>query len=431
MSDIKSAKIDLKKIYLDPNNPRIGWGTETQRPGYSDHEALFSDENQKKTNEAMLNSDHRVEELAKTIVAKGWFPLDSIWVWCHPEVSDKYVVVEGNRRITTLNYIINSMKPKALKNEATAQRGNNVKKLQDAKAELDKINDVIANVEMLEVKLVVVEKPEELEHALTKLLSIRHINGAKEWIPLASDMWLYSQYKRIFELKHGEVPLVVDPEIIQELSGEASITPIIGKQKIRSVAMFDNFKTATENDLPLKDNKQPGEFRPSDYFLFVEAAKKPILRQFFGMKDDDLEMSEQSTKALFEWTFKLKRDEKDEHGDNNPNTFHAHRNITQLAQFMTTDANHQTAFATSYDIDSPDTAIKFREQRARFLAYTNKKARGEILDNLIKDLGAINNDDWLNRGEHIKIKLRELNSILQTILPIAEAVTNSDGDANG
>lgn len=89
MTNFKHATLDISQILLDPINPR--------------HAPLTS---QRKLIQAMLDDQkEKLVNLAKDIIREGINPSELIIVVPHNSENDKYIVVEGNRRITALKLL--------------------------------------------------------------------------------------------------------------------------------------------------------------------------------------------------------------------------------------------------------------------------------------------------------------------------------------
>lgn len=99
----------LDQLLLDPNNPRF---SELGEELMSIAEHRFADDKvQANTFEKMKDPMFDVVELRDTIKSLGFLPMDRIVVrrWKSSADSDiqKYVVIEGNRRVTALKWLIN------------------------------------------------------------------------------------------------------------------------------------------------------------------------------------------------------------------------------------------------------------------------------------------------------------------------------------
>jgi hypothetical protein len=100
--------IKLDNLLLDPNNPRFSELGEQLNPV---PEGRFADEKvQAATLEKMKASIFDVAELRDTIKTIGFLPMDRIvvrkWKGQHPDGMLRYVVIEGNRRVTALRWLL-------------------------------------------------------------------------------------------------------------------------------------------------------------------------------------------------------------------------------------------------------------------------------------------------------------------------------------
>ncbi|MDX9892607.1 MAG: ParB/Srx family N-terminal domain-containing protein [Bacteroidales bacterium] len=161
-SELEVKVIDFGKLYLDPNNPRF-W---TEKSFTRVPDKKISDDTVQAT--ALKNMlSHDISELKYSILRNGFLPLDRIVV--REFDNDKYVVIEGNRRLTAL---------KVLKTEI----------------EYEEINEEGITPKYLENFLKTIETIEVLVYTGSKdsqditwmLQGIRHIGGIKKWEPAQS-----------------------------------------------------------------------------------------------------------------------------------------------------------------------------------------------------------------------------------------------------
>ena len=106
--------LSIDKIYLDPNNPRFvddKWIT--IRDDDIDEERVQSN-----TNERMARF-YNVEKLRMNMEINGYLPIDR--VIARQFKPDKYVVLEGNRRITAAKQILSSHQPGSEVSKAVLQ----------------------------------------------------------------------------------------------------------------------------------------------------------------------------------------------------------------------------------------------------------------------------------------------------------------------
>ena len=75
-------------------------------PGYNNNDVLFNRDSHDEIYKTVISGTHEIKEgLVKTILGVGWEDLNPIIVWQPEGVEDKFLVTEGNRRVTALNYI--------------------------------------------------------------------------------------------------------------------------------------------------------------------------------------------------------------------------------------------------------------------------------------------------------------------------------------
>lgn len=145
---LKSALIPLAQIYLDPNNPRF---SEDDRPKVSDEHI-----DQKGLQGELMSKmeiNYAVDRLKDSMENNGYLPIDRIVVREFKE--EKYVVLEGNRRITAAKRLIQQDK--------------------DGDIELtDEVRKTIENIP----SLIYYGRDED---AAWVFQGLRHISGIKDW----------------------------------------------------------------------------------------------------------------------------------------------------------------------------------------------------------------------------------------------------------
>ena len=92
--------ISIDNLYLDPNNSRF-WDQQSRRPipdVRTTEEAI-----QRRVEQSIRH--HDIEELQFSILRNGFLPLDRIVVRPLKSHDDKFVIVEGNRRLAALKLL--------------------------------------------------------------------------------------------------------------------------------------------------------------------------------------------------------------------------------------------------------------------------------------------------------------------------------------
>jgi hypothetical protein len=142
------ANLPLDQLYLDPNNPRF---SEDARPHVSDD--LIDQDGLQSELMSKMETEYAVDRLKDSMESNGYLPIDRIVVRQFKE--DKYVVLEGNRRITAAKRL-----------SSQHQRGDRI---------LDpQVLETLENVPSL------VYSGDDSEAAWV-FQGIRHISGIKDW----------------------------------------------------------------------------------------------------------------------------------------------------------------------------------------------------------------------------------------------------------
>lgn len=160
INDLEELTVDFDNVFLDPNNPRF-WQDSSSKliPDVK----IIDEKIQLKTYELMQSFG--IDDLYVNILRNGFLPLDRIVVRAISGHTDKYVVVEGNRRLTALRRLRKNIEDELVDEEGIDE------------AHLDKIKN---NTNSLKVLLY---KGSELHDISWLLQGIRHISGIRNWGP--------------------------------------------------------------------------------------------------------------------------------------------------------------------------------------------------------------------------------------------------------
>lgn len=252
---LKPVNVRLDDILLDPNNPRFSDLGEDFSPV---QEGRYADNKvQSHTLERMKNPVFDVVELRDTIKALGFLPMDKLVLrkWkgsSGPDGVIKYVVIEGNRRVTALKWLIQLHE---VGKETFSEE--QIKNFTEIECLL--IDDDLAN-----------------ESAYLILPGLRHVSGIKEWGP-------YQKAKAVFALR---------------LSG------MTAQQAAQSLGLSTRAaNSAYRCYLALEAMKSDEEFgdyaKPKLYSYFEEVFKKANLKAWLGWSDESETFTEQDKLAEF------------------------------------------------------------------------------------------------------------------------------------
>ncbi len=144
-----TRKVSIDNLLLDPNNYRIRG---------NEYYSVTEEENAgnvmvQKRIMKMIKESNGIKELLESFKENGYLPIDNIIVRPYPKKQGKYVVVEGNRRVTTLKTL---------------------KELYEDGMSIGNIDpSIFKKIE------VVVHDGEDKDYEI--LMGLRHVSGVKEW----------------------------------------------------------------------------------------------------------------------------------------------------------------------------------------------------------------------------------------------------------
>jgi hypothetical protein len=154
--ELEKRELDLEQIFLDPNNPRF-W-SEGERK--TSEKKIPEETIQTKTQNKIDNFG--VKELRESILRNGFLPMDRIVVRPIDGHGNKYVVVEGNRRLAALKSLYYQIEAGEIDEDGIDDEY------------LEKLKDSTKQIEVLLYK----GTEGDISWALQ---GIRHISGIKEW----------------------------------------------------------------------------------------------------------------------------------------------------------------------------------------------------------------------------------------------------------
>jgi ParB-like nuclease domain len=233
-------KVALRDLLLDPNNPRFSELGDEFKPI---PEGRFADEKvQTSTLEKMKNPRFDVAELRDTIKTIGFLPMDRIvvreWKGSVAAGATKYLVVEGNRRVTALKWLVDL---------------HEVGKETFSESQLENFTSI---------ECLVLDDKRAPESATLVLPGLRHVSGVKEW-------GAYQKAKAVYGLrKSGMGP--------QEAAQSLGLSTRAANSAYKCYIALEK----------MKGDEEYGEFaEPRMYSYFEEVFKRPIVRAWLGWND--------------------------------------------------------------------------------------------------------------------------------------------------
>ena len=235
-------QVKLGDLLLDPNNPRFSELGEELNPI---PEGRFADEKvQTNTFENMKKPMFDVAELRDTIKTIGFLPMDRIvvrkWKGQAADGSTRYVVIEGNRRVSALKWLINLHEI----GKETFEDGQ-LKNFTEFECLL--LNDDLAP-----------------NSASLVLPGLRHVSGIKEW-------GAYQKAKAVYALRSGGM----SP---QDSAQSLGLSTRAANAAYRCYLALEQ----------MKKDEEFGEFaEPKMYSYFEEVFKRPNVRTWLDWSDED------------------------------------------------------------------------------------------------------------------------------------------------
>jgi hypothetical protein len=403
-------KVSFGSLYLDPNNPRLG---DENGPGYDSPTALLNEETQQRL-EAEILRLYPINDLITAILGQGWVPVDPIIVWEHPKKRGACLVVEGNSRTTALRSIRRRHSDARAKLEKFRKRKDiDPEQLSEQKLLVKQYAHVVAATEEITVFPVTARTVKDLKEMLPRLLGVRHITPAHGWGPRATNLYVYSIYKQMFQVAHPNKPLTIDKDLVKRTAEQVSLGPTVARRRIQAAAAFKHFKANYEDRLP--ENQK---FEDEDHYFFENILAVRYASDQFGFKDGDLHLEKDKEDILFKWAFAKPRTRHS--AEKNPNILPTPEDIRLWGQIARYDQANRTNFARSLDVADPDNAISMRQIQVEYLNNQGQQSPIDILSSLMKVLKEMPVDVLRSQGSHLRPMLQELGKTSGEYLKLLE-----------
>jgi AAA15 family ATPase/GTPase len=258
----RRQRVSLKNLYLDPKNYR-----------FIDHKNYAKiDSDKDPTNLSVQSSVYKlvagtnndnIKDIIDSFMTNGYVEVDQIQV--RDLGRGKYLVIEGNRRVTTLKYL-----------ESEYKKGNLI-------GELD--SDIF-----VQVPVVIYTDSNEQHRRI--LMGLKHINGNKRW------------------------PAINQAQLLQDLNAEGmsedKIRASLGITKLTYTRYIFTLKLVND----YKDSVYGDQFETTKFNIFAEIIKKPILLEWLGWNEKQREFTNKVNQTrLFSWLSTEMKSEDDMEND--------------------------------------------------------------------------------------------------------------------
>jgi hypothetical protein len=267
---LTEIEMELQQILLDPNNPRF---SELGQHLDAVPEHRFAEPRvQTQAYDRMKSGRFDVAELRDTIKNLGFLPMDRIvvrrWLGQGDMEAPLYVVIEGNRRVTALKWLV-ELHETGRETFSEEQRQN-----------------------FTRLKVLLLDHTRAPDRIRWILPGLRHVSGIKEWGP-------YQKARAVFELRDaGTSP--------QEAAQSLGLSTRAANQLWRSYLALNQ----------MREDEEYGEHaEPNRYSYFEEVFKRPAVKDWLQWSDDERRfLNLNGTREFYSWMVGEVSDEGEEAG---------------------------------------------------------------------------------------------------------------------
>ena len=240
--ELTEQTIPIDNLYLDPNNPRF-WDQQSRRriPDTRTTEEAI----QQRVEQAIRR--HDIEELQFSILRNGFLPLDRIVVRPLDSHDDKFVVVEGNRRLAALKLLRERIRESLVSEENISD---------------EYLDNLLDQTKELSVLIYNGSHSDDISWIFQ---GIRHIGGIRQWEPAQRAKLVADQFE----------------------NGSSTFTETGQKFGLSARAvgrLYRSYKALEQ----MRANDEYGKKARNDYFsLFEEAYRNADVRKWLDWDEDE------------------------------------------------------------------------------------------------------------------------------------------------
>jgi hypothetical protein len=355
---VEDFDLEPSSLILDPNNPRmsLNWG---QPKKYSDKE-LCSDQLQAKVFKEILKPRYKVAQLIQSIANKGFVPGTDRLIVRQLGKSQKYLVLEGNRRTAAITHLAGRSA------ELRASVRQSIKQIPVQVFSYVK-NDIHAEEEVLEF-----------------LLATIQVEGKETWGPMENAYYMYRSYTRELKRLHGAKKVTFDKQVADSIAHNFNRKPADVK---RILGTYNIFRQLREGGYE--------EASPEYYSLIELAVSTAATRDtFFEFNEEKMIMSPVGLQRFSELCL-------------DPDS--PIRNPQDFSAFVYVYKN-----GTSYEVSQ---ILEEKKEpkviKTRTRQRTQKRVFVEKLQEIMADLEALKPSDYRGTQEEKKL-IAQLHKILES-----------------
>ncbi len=274
---LKEKEIEIEDLILDPNNPRFSKHHDEITPEDKFEDLDIQEDAYRRMTDPKNNFE--IDVLLAAIRADGFIHVDKIFV---RKVNKKFLVIEGNRRVTAIK--------KLLKNHKNNIKGYEVSA------------DLLKQIKTLPCVLIDINGPES-EEQIQKILGLRHHGSILPWKPLPAAFNLYQKYMTEFCLQNNSDPkdennFLYDPLIAKKVAAIFSVEWTDVRKQIKLYRIYLQLLEVS--------HRHPSVESSDSFSMIQETLSKASLTKYFEYDEEKSIFSENGTERFLDLYFGLK-----------------------------------------------------------------------------------------------------------------------------
>jgi len=395
---LKNVTINIEDLLLDPNNPRF-------RSTFSVDEKVAEGDLERAQKQTRENFSEKkttdkedatnVADLYGSMTTIGYVPIDRIVVMALKNQS-KYLVVEGNRRVSTIKLIRDHL----AKSEGIFSK-------RPARDAAEAYKDTFEKISCMLLETAGMSE-DEIAHKVSIVLGVRHHGSLLEWEPLPSAFNIYREYMRL------------EPKLPKFIKDSTKINTVVSILSITRSKVIQSLKTY----IVYVQLSEKFDVKDRYYSLILAGVNNKHLKTIINISDDEFLLDEPSIDIMnqacqFEYRDSIPAGKKKILEE--PKSFGRLGNLFKLIRDSTDEAvkDHGKGLVERV-LDEDDVDMKVDDAVDQLINMEKKRQWAETMNKLLerqeKDLKL---SDYQGAGND-KARKDELKPILQRIAILIE-----------
>lgn len=315
MPDFERTELPLEKLLLDPNNYRFHEEDDfVFAAGHRFHEDRVQEIAWQRLRDSGLG------ELKNSFLANGFIPVEPVVLRKYDHIEDRFVVLEGNRRIAAIRWIQKDI---------------------EAGVDIDDQTQQMLNT----IPVVIVSHEEDDPAFYEALMGVRHISGIREWGG-------YQRAKLVVTLRDERGLDASD------IGDRVAMSTVEVNRRYRAFKALEQMQ---------QDEDFGDHATPDLYAIFHEAVSVPVIREWLGWDQESSQFTNEEELRRF-YTL-IGRTEFDDEGQPREQKIKNRSEVRELGSILPNDEAKRILFDPSRSfVDALATAKE--EELAR--AWTAK-----------------------------------------------------------